>query len=83
MPTLRPDRFSLVNGVSDIYDKRKKRAQDFIGLSSKEIHHDYKELLARSDVDAVFIATPDHWHFRMAMDALDAGKDVYLQKPMT
>ena len=70
-------------GVSDIYTKRKQRAKDFIGLSDKQIHHDYHELLARPDVDAVFIATPDHWHFRMAMDALDAGKDVYLQKPMT
>lgn len=70
-------------GVSDIFDKRKKRAQDYIGLSAAQIHHDYHELLARPDVDAVFIATPDHWHFAMAMDALNAGKDVYLQKPMT
>jgi homoserine dehydrogenase len=68
-------------GVSDIYTKRKHRAKDFIGLEDKQIHHDYHELLARPEVDGVFIATPDHWHFRMAMDALDAGKDVYLQKP--
>lgn len=70
-------------GVSDIYTKRKQRAKDFIGLEDKQIHHEYHELLARVDVDGVFIATPDHWHFRMAMDALEAGKDVYLQKPMT
>ncbi len=70
-------------GVSDVFDKRKKRAQDYIGLANNQIHHEYKDLLARKDVDAVFIATPDHWHFQMAMDALDAGKDVYLQKPMT
>ncbi|HZL57719.1 MAG TPA: Gfo/Idh/MocA family oxidoreductase [Bryobacteraceae bacterium] len=72
-----------LTAVSDIYTKRKQRAKDYIGLADNRVHHDYQELLARPDVDGVFIATPDHWHFRMAMDALDAGKDVYLQKPMT
>lgn len=72
-----------ITSVSDIYAKRKQRAREFLGLDEKDVHHDYKELLARQDVDAVFIATPDHWHYRMAMDALAAGKDVYLQKPMS
>src|SRR4051812_42427979 len=72
-----------LTGISDIYTKRKQRAKEHIGLADKDIHHDYHKLLARPDVDGVFIATPDHWHFRMAMDAMDAGKDVYLQKPMT
>ncbi|MEO7650452.1 MAG: Gfo/Idh/MocA family oxidoreductase [Bryobacteraceae bacterium] len=72
-----------ITAVSDLYTKRKQRAREFLSLADKDVHHDYHDLLARRDVDAVFIATPDHWHFRMALDALEAGKDVYLQKPMT
>ncbi len=45
--------------------------------------HDYRELLQQKDVDAVIIATPHQWHCRQAVDACEAGKDIYLQKPMT
>jgi predicted dehydrogenase len=79
---LKPRTDIQITAISDIYTKRKQRARDFLGLAGKDIHHEYKDLLARSDVDAVFVVTPDHWHYRMAMDALDAGKDVYVQKPM-
>jgi predicted dehydrogenase len=45
--------------------------------------NDYRELLAQKNVDAVIIATPPHWHTLQAVDACEAGKDIYLQKPMT
>ncbi|MGC9341850.1 MAG: Gfo/Idh/MocA family protein, partial [Bacteroidales bacterium] len=48
-----------------------------------DVYEDYKDLLARNDIDAVVIGSPDHWHARMAIDACEAGKDIYLEKPLT
>jgi ketosteroid isomerase-like protein len=46
-------------------------------------YNDYREMLARSDIDAVVIVTPDHWHALQAIDAAKAGKDIYLEKPIS
>lgn len=66
--------------VCDIYEPRKLRAKQ---KSGAELFHDYRKMLEKPDIDAVVIVTPDHWHAKMALDAMEAGKDVHVEKPMT
>ena len=67
--------------VSDVYGPRRELVKTRTnGLATT--HLDYREVL-QQQIDAVIIASPDHWHVRMAVDALAAGKDVFLEKPVT
>jgi predicted dehydrogenase len=73
--------FQIV-AVSDVYGPRRDAVKERAAGLAATTHLDYHEVLEK-DIDAVLIAAPDHWHVRMAVDALAAGKDVYLEKPVT
>ncbi len=65
--------------VSSVYAEH-RGATDYSGVAS---YPDYRELLDRDDIDAVVIVTPDHWHALQAVDAMQASKDVFCEKPLT
>ncbi len=69
-----------IAAVCDVYRRRLKRAMEKAGC---EGFMDYREVLGRDDIDAVIIVTPDHWHAKIAIEAMEAGKHVYCEKPMT
>jgi predicted dehydrogenase len=68
--------------VSDVYGPRRAEVKARAAGTDATEHVDYHEVLTK-DIDAVMVAVPDHWHVRVACDALAAGKDVYLEKPVT
>jgi predicted dehydrogenase len=71
-----------VVAVCDVDRKHAERGREKAG-GKADIYEDYRKLLDRKDVEIVSIATPDHWHARIAIDALKAGKDIYCEKPLT
>ncbi len=81
----RPDvQYVAVSDVRHaVRDAAKNRADKHYQNTDCQAYNDFRELLARTDIDAVHIATPDHWHAIMVIDACRSGKDVYCQKPET
>ncbi|MFQ5811153.1 MAG: Gfo/Idh/MocA family protein, partial [Armatimonadota bacterium] len=71
-----------VAAVCDVYDQRRDRAREVAGEQAKT-HLDYRRVLDNKDIDAVIIGTPDHWHHDIFCDAIQAGKDIYCEKPMS
>ncbi|MBK1875818.1 Gfo/Idh/MocA family protein [Pelagicoccus mobilis] len=78
---------ATVVAVCDVDTTRRevaqKRVHDHYGNKDCAAYVDYRELLARDDIDVVCIATPDHWHATITIDAARAGKDIYCEKPLT
>jgi len=67
--------------VCDVYEPNLQGGLKEASTGAKPFH-DYRKLLDDKSIDAVIVATPDHWHARMVIDAVEAGKDVYVEKPM-
>ena len=91
----RPRHNQQLNAVGaaacDLFSKRRDRAFEALDSARQaagreaavHVHEDYQAVLDNPDIDAIFIGTVDHWHTKIAVDALDAGKHVYCEKPMT
>ncbi len=69
--------------VSDVWAPARERYRQSLKLRPEDAYVDFRELLARADVDTVAIASPDHWHIPHAVAAIKAGKDVYCEKPLS
>ena len=70
-------------GAADLYDGRHTLAREITNNPSLPVSRHYQELLDRKDIDCIVAAVPDHWHKRVVVDACNAGKDIYCEKPMS
>src|SRR5437764_7780292 len=85
MTVFQKDPALRVAAICDVYEPNLENAASIASKTPgtrPKIYRNYKDLLADKDVQAVLIATPEHWHAQMVLDALAAGKDVYVEKPL-
>src|ERR1700726_998806 len=69
--------------AADLYDGRHTLAREITGKPNLAVTRRYQELLDNKDIDCIVAAVPDHWHKRVVVDAVTAGKDIYCEKPMS
>jgi predicted dehydrogenase len=85
MQTFQKDPALRVGAICDVYEPNLEKGASTAAKAQNgapKMYRNYKELLADKSVQAVLIATPEHWHYQMVLDALAAGKDVYVEKPL-
>src|SRR5262245_37977557 len=77
-----PQSNAEIVALCDVYAPHAAKWKEKLG-GNIATHKDYREILDRNDIDAVIIATPEHWHALQTIDACRAGKDVYVEKPLS
>jgi predicted dehydrogenase len=85
MTTFQKDPAVRVGAICDVYEPNLERGVSTAKkaqAAAPTAYRNYKQLLADKDIQAVLIATPEHWHAQMVLDALAAGKDIYVEKPL-